>query len=139
MLLEHIDFYHELTGRQIELDVPAEPVFGNWDEQRLAQVIRNLLSNALKYSPEDTPIRARLSCSLEDATLTIRNAAVGIEPGDLAEVFGPYRRLERHRYMEGSGLGLHVTKCLVERHGGGIDASWDGDEVEFRVTLPRSG
>jgi len=139
MLHEHADFYHELTDRQIELDVPAEPVFGNWDELRLGQVIRNLLSNALKYSAEDTPIRACISCSLEKVTLAIRNTAVGIEAADLNEVFVPHRRLEAHRPLEGSGLGLHVTKCLVERHGGKIDVSLDVDEVEFRVTLPRSG
>ena len=137
LVREQADFYQELTGRSVEVDVPAEPVFGNWDELRVTQVIRNLLSNALKYSPPDEPVRAVVAPVGQDVVLSIRNTAVGITPEDLEDVFVPYRRLAAHRQLEGSGLGLHVTRSLVERHGGRIQASLTGETVEFQVTLPR--
>ncbi|MFI5268224.1 MAG: sensor histidine kinase [Chloroflexota bacterium] len=137
LVREQADFYQELTGRQIELNVPTEPVFGNWDELRVTQVIRNLLSNALKYSPEAESIKASISCTIKEVALVIRNTAVGVKASELDDLFLPYRRLEAHRQMDGSGLGLHVTKSLVERHGGQIAVSLGGDQIEFRVTLPR--
>lgn len=136
ILREQTEFYSELTGRCIELHADSDAIFGNWDELRVSQVIRNLLSNALKYSPDSSPVQAAvISCS-DQAGFTIRNASMEIEPGDLEDVFCRHRRLDRHHHLEGSGLGLYITRCLVERHGGTIAASAANGHVEFRVTLP---
>jgi signal transduction histidine kinase len=136
-MAENVDFYRELTGRRIDLAAPHEAVFGNWDELRITQVIRNLLTNALKYSPPEVAIQCFVTSGDDAASVAVRNTANGITEEDLARVFLPYNRLEVHRQLHGNGLGLHVTKSLVERHGGRIDVSLEGPMVEFRFTLPR--
>ena len=133
---EQTEFYRELTGRCIELQADADAIFGNWDELRISQVIRNLLSNALKYSQDSSLVQVAVFSGSGQAGFTIRNTSAEIRSDDLEDVFSPHRRLEKHRHLEGSGLGLYITKCLVERHGGTIGASAVDGYVEFRVTLP---
>ena len=128
----------------IQLHVPAELVV--WaDGQHVRQVLRNLLSNAFKYSPLHTPIT--ISATLNDTRPTsqvaicIKDAGPGIPPAEIPLLFGKFVRLKRDLsgIVRGSGLGLYISKQLVEAMGGTIWAESSGvpgDGSSFCFTLP---
>jgi signal transduction histidine kinase len=108
------------------------------DPMRLGQVVHNLTSNALKYSPPDRPVEVRVSAVGDVATLEVRDEGPGISHDDLQRVFEPFRRvgLERAK-IAGSGLGLFVSRQIVEAHHGRIEVdSTLGRGSIFRVLLP---
>ena len=123
---------HRLT-----LDAPA-PVTGRWDPDRLDQVITNLVSNALKYSPEGGEVRVRVTREGMEALLTVSDAGIGIAPEDQARLFEPFARAEASRdQFPGVGLGLYIVARVVAQHGGttGV-ASALGRGATFSVRLP---
>ncbi len=97
---------------------PELPVLG--DEERLAEVATNLLSNALKYSPEDT--RVEIEVSVKGSTVEVRvlDRGVGIPPDQLEQVFSGFHRATNlsSRQPGGLGLGLYISRDIAERHGG---------------------
>ncbi|GHO43882.1 sensor histidine kinase [Ktedonospora formicarum] len=108
-----------------ELDMPEQPIRGVWDEGRLQQALGNLLDNAIKYSDEGSKITLRIHS--QEATpqqaLTVKasvhNQGVGIAQEDIHQLFRPFGRLEATRGIrQGSGLGLYITKSIIEAHGG---------------------
>jgi signal transduction histidine kinase len=108
------------------------------DPMRLSQVVHNLTSNALKYSPPDRPVEVRVTSSGDVASLEVRDEGPGISHEDLQRVFEPFRRvgLERAK-IAGSGLGLFVSRQIVEAHHGRIEVdSTLGRGSTFRVLLP---
>jgi signal transduction histidine kinase len=109
------------------------PVVGQWDRLRLEQVLVNLLSNALKFS-RGNPIEIGVSAEEGVARLSIRDRGVGIAAADLSRIF---ERGVANREHGGLGLGLYITRCIVERHGGSISAtSQVGVGSTFSVELP---
>ena len=99
----------------------------------------NLLTNALKYSSEETPVVVR--ARLKDGTVlvSVQDFGVGISPQDLPHLFQRYYRAKTDRKAEGIGLGLYITKQLVEAHGGRIWVeSTVGEGSTFFFTLPAS-
>ncbi len=109
------------------------PVVGHWDRLRLEQVLVNLLSNALKFS-RGNPIEIGVSVEDGVARLSVRDRGVGIAPSDLSRIF---ERGVANRERGGLGLGLYITRCIVERHGGKISAtSQVGVGSTFSVELP---
>lgn len=109
---------------------------GTWDIDRLAQVVSNLVGNAVQHSPPDTPILVRVNGAREETlVLEVRNSGPRIPP-ELQEVlFEPFRGRNR---AGGLGLGLFVCKQFVAAHGGRIDfESSDEGGTCFRVSLPR--
>lgn len=121
-------------GRTVELALEDEPN-GEWDPDRLAQVFGNLLTNALSYSPSDTPIEVRVRQVGDMARFEVsnRNEHGPIPPELLDDIFNPFRRTEQSR---GLGLGLYVAHEIVESHGGTIDVRSDERGTTFTVTLP---
>jgi PAS domain S-box-containing protein len=124
----------------IRVDAPAEPLVGCWDRERLGQVIQNLLINAIKYSPGGCEIVISFEDLGEEVGFAVRDQGVGIPPGVLPRIFDAFYRVERtSRMVRGLGLGLHISRSLVEAHGGQIVAEsageWTGST--FTVTLPR--
>ncbi|MDA8216407.1 MAG: ATP-binding protein, partial [Dehalococcoidales bacterium] len=107
------------------------------DANRLERVLTNLLSNALKYS-EDT-IRVTVGADADELTVAVADKGRGIAKEDLPHLFDRFYRVGQSRRMEGLGLGLYITKMLVEAHGGRI---WVDSEVgkgsTFSFTLPLS-
>lgn len=108
------------------------------DPQRLAQVMDNLLSNARKYRRPGSPVRVHIEREGERVAVAVTNEGDGIEPADMHRLFQRFERLRAARSgISGIGLGLQITRGLVEAHGGAIAAqSVPGGETTFRFTLP---
>jgi two-component system cell cycle sensor histidine kinase PleC len=125
---------YELSFEGGDDQVPIEG-----DESRLEQVLLNLLSNAVKYSPAGGPIDVRVERSGRRAVLTVSDKGIGMTADELDLVFSPFTRgrSARERGIEGTGLGLHITKRIVEAHGGRITvASVPGHGTTVAVDLP---
>jgi signal transduction histidine kinase len=133
---ENVELYRSLGDRQIEVSIPPDPVFGNWDELRVNQIVRNLLSNSLKYSPPGESVQVDVRPRPGEAWVGISNAAGELSPQDLALLFLPYSRLRPNEAVRGTGLGLFVSKAIAERHGGSIGAEIRDGRVCFHFSLP---
>src|SRR5713101_1803906 len=113
-------------------------VRGNWDRGRLDQVIDNLIGNAAKYGA-GKPIEVRLQGRAKDVLLEVRDHGIGIDPADHARVFERFERAVSRKQFGGFGLGLWISRKIVEAHGGSISLiSEPGVGCTFSVELPRS-
>ncbi|MFY0564530.1 PAS domain-containing protein [Archangium lansingense] len=112
---------------------------GEWDEDRLAQVLGNLVGNALQHSPPDTAVSVRCRGEPGEVFLEVHNEGSAIEEAILPNLFEPFRRGRHAGSGAGSvGLGLYITRQLVLAHGGGITVtSREGQGTRFTVRLPR--
>jgi two-component system OmpR family sensor kinase len=127
------DDRHELAA-EIEAEVRVQG-----DEQRLGQMIWNLLANAKQYTPEGGRIELRLQRLNGLARLEVQDTGIGISEDDLPHIFDRFYRAEDARaiYNEGDGLGLAIVKYIVEAHDGSIKVtSHPGDGTTFAVDLP---
>ena len=124
--------------RAIECDISPE-IRGCWDADRLAQVVSNLVGNALQHAAPDTAVEVRLAAKGNDVALEVRSFGNPIAPDLLPLIFDPYRRGEAAgSKSQGLGLGLFITQQIVHAHGGRIDVrSTATDGTRFTVTLPR--
>lgn len=122
----------------LAVQAPDVPVRGYWDQQRLVQAVGNLLSNAIKYSPAGGEVTVTITATPDVAEITVRDRGAGLSADDLVQLFQPYNRLFRVRGAQGSGLGLFITKGIVEAHGGTIVARSQGlgEGSAFIITLP---
>ncbi len=93
-------------------------VVGEWDERRLRQVLMNLLSNALKYSPEGSTVTVSLAAGERSATGRVRDEGIGLDGTELAQLFRRGYRAESARNVMGGGLGLYFSNGIVAAHGG---------------------
>lgn len=114
-------------------------VEGYWDGRRIAQVLRDLIQNALKYSAPETRIELQVSASDTDVRVTLRDAGIGLTPDELGNLFERSYRSARVAGVQGTGLGLYASRVTVEAHGGRIWAESDGIGMgaAFHVELPR--
>jgi signal transduction histidine kinase len=121
----------------VQADRPSIVVQG--DPVRLGQVLTNLLSNAVKYSPAGGPVDVMLTASPDLATIEVVDHGIGIPEEERADVFSPFRRASTAvaAAIEGTGLGLYITRRIVEAHGGSIRlVETPGGGSTFEVTLP---
>jgi signal transduction histidine kinase len=121
---------------QVEIAEALPPVLA--DPESLERILTNLLSNALKYGDENGEIAVEIARRDESAVVAVRDSGRGIQPEHLPHLFDRYYRAEHQtRQREGLGLGLYITKAMVEAHGGRI---WVESEVgrgsTFTFTLP---
>lgn len=126
-------------GHRLRADLPDRPLIGWWDADRLAQVLQNLLSNAIKYSPDGGDILLRVEDRGYEARVSVIDQGIGIIPDALPHLFGPFYRAEGALTLgvQGLGLGLYITKALIEAHGGEIWVdSEPGKGSTFIFTLP---
>ncbi len=114
------------------------PVTGAWDASRLDQVITNLVSNALKYSPEGGEVRVTVRQHDDLAEVRVQDQGIGISAEAQAHLFQPFARLATgNQGIPGVGLGLYITAQIVARHGGQITLdSQPGAGSTFIVRLP---
>jgi len=109
------------------------------DHTQLGQLVCNLLTNAIQYSPAKGNIRIELTNNDDQATIAITDDGTGIPAGDLERIFDRFYRVSKDRSREsgGSGLGLAICKSIIVRHGGSISVeSTVGQGSTFLVTLP---
>ena len=127
---------HKLT-----VNLPSEPVVFAADPLRLAQVLANLLTNAAKYTDPGGSIELRASASKDAVTLTVADTGIGLAPDALPLVFTMFSQIKTSldRSEGGLGIGLALSKGLVDLHGGSIEArsAGAGRGSEFTVSLPR--
>jgi PAS domain S-box-containing protein len=124
----------------LEIMVEMRPLLLVGDPDRLQQVLWNLLSNAIKFTPEGGQVELRVSHSDSAAHVVVRDTGPGIHPAFLPHVFDRFRQADSSttRNHGGLGLGLAITRSIVELHGGTIEASSGGPGAgaTFRVRLP---
>jgi PAS domain S-box-containing protein len=124
------------VGSQIQFEATS-PASGHWDRLRIEQVVTNLLSNALKYG-EGRPIVVRVSNDEKWAEITVRDRGMGIAEQDLERIFDQFERAANRRAPGGLGMGLYITRQIVEAHRGKIQVeSKNGEGSVFRVKLPK--
>jgi PAS domain S-box-containing protein len=132
----------EKAGVTLTVTVPPTPVWVQGDEARLAQVVTNLLNNALKFTGEGGRVDVDMAAAAEprQAAVTIRDTGIGIPADLLPRLFQPFTQGDQTlaRVRGGLGLGLAVVKGVVAQHGGRVEAhsAGPGQGAEFRVRLP---
>ena len=127
--------------RQITITVaPCSDSVVSGDRQRLGQVLDNLLSNALKFTPRNGSVEVRLSASRDYVVLEVADTGIGISAGAQRELFTRFFRTDAaiEAAIQGTGLGLSIVKAIVDGHGGQVSVeSVEGKGATFTVSLPR--
>lgn len=133
----------DIEARQLHfgVDAPDGPYVVDADPARLQQVFWNLLRNAIKFTPQGGCVGIRCHReSAKEVLVEVKDSGVGIAPEALVRIFDPFEQAERSitRRFGGLGLGLAITKAMVEMHGGTIQAHSDGHNrgATFAVRLP---
>jgi PAS domain S-box-containing protein len=122
------------AGCEVRLEA-AGPVQGMWDQLRLEQVLTNLLTNAFKYGA-GRPIHIRVWAEAGKAKLQVRDEGIGIDPAHHRRIFGMFERAVSDRHYGGLGLGLYITRQIIESLGGTIHVdSTPGQGASFTVEL----
>ncbi len=128
------------AGLAVEVVTPPDPVWVRGDPARLAQVVTNLWSNAIKFTERGGQVAVRLDSTGGEAVLTVSDTGVGIDRAHLPTLFQPFRQVDADaaRTKGGLGLGLAVVKGLVELHGGRVEAAsaGRGRGASFTTRLP---
>lgn len=141
IVYEVFELYRESNPRhQFNLRCPSEPLFVMCDRNRLMQVLHNLTTNAVKYSPEGGEVRLCVQRTEDRAVITVSDSGLGIRQSELVQIFEPFRRGSQTAKIQGVGLGLAVSKYIVEQHHGSIAVRSEvGRGSEFQVDLPLQG
>ena len=127
-------------GHRILVELPKAFPIVKADPGRIAQVLRNLLDNAVKYSPQGGMIVVRGQVRESEVVISVADQGVGIAPQDLNRLFEKYFRVESGlgRHVVGSGLGLPIAQAIVESHGGHIWAESEyGKGSTFIFVFPK--
>jgi signal transduction histidine kinase len=126
-----------LAGHELDVDEPATPIEADVDPDRFQIVIRNLLSNAAKYSPAGTAITVRVRRSADNATVAVIDQGVGIAAADQQHLFTRFGRIETMEHVAGTGLGLWLSREIARMHDGDLTMeSAVGRGSTFLLTLP---
>src|SRR5579859_2824569 len=110
--------YEHGESAQIAFEPGAPEVRVRGDAFRITQIVANLMSNALKYGLAGSRIDVSLAVVGAEAQLRVEDHGVGVPADEHERIFEPYYRSRRTRSVSGTGLGLHISRLLAERHGG---------------------
>jgi two-component system sensor histidine kinase/response regulator len=127
-------------GVSFTVDVPDDKTLITIDPKRMNRVMDNLVSNAIKYTPEGGSVFVTASIEDDRFTIEVADNGLGIPEAMLSQLFMPFQRVETEEHMaqEGTGLGLSIVKAIVEQHDGQVTVqSVLGKGSTFRVDLPR--
>ena len=123
------------VGIELNLDIEEGIIF-NLDEARMDQVLTNLITNAIRYAP-GKPLLVSLKKSQDEITLRVKDNGMGIDPIYHEKIFERFERAHAKRDISGMGLGLYISKQIIESHNGKIIVlSEPGKGSEFIITLP---
>jgi signal transduction histidine kinase len=130
---------HQLSflRREITVDVPTKPLSGWWDGRLISHVVYELLSNALRFSPQNGNLWVKLSAENGRARVEVADEGIGVPEGERAAVFIYGRRGSNAETYGGAGLGLYVAQGIVTLHRGsiGVEPRLGGGSI-FWFTLP---
>ena len=136
------DFFEALAEeKHIRLTLEGNAPMIKGDRAMLRRAVSNLLSNAMRHSPEEESVRVRLGVSDEgQVVLSVQNAGPEIPAEHLPRIFDRFYRVDpsRQRQSEGAGLGLAIVKSIVEAHDGSIDVSSDCGMTTFSICFPQA-
>jgi two-component system sensor histidine kinase VicK len=134
------EFQVQAQAKELTLAVDDGEAVTAWcDEQRLAQVLRALVDNAVKFSPQGSAVRVATRAEASWATIVVSDDGPGIPAAELPHVFERFHRgSEERATTAGAGLGLSIARELTEMMGGGIRADSGGGGASFSVRLPRA-
>lgn len=122
---------------RVVVHLPEHEALVRCDAVRIGQVVANLVSNAIKYSPGGTDVVVAVEPRGDLLAVTVTDQGVGIRAEELAVIFEPFRRVGLHGSVPGVGLGLFVVREIVAMHGGRVEVqSIPGQGSTFRVLLP---
>ena len=125
----------------LDAETPADPIWALADRGALRRVLHNLLSNAVKFTEPGDSVRTRAYATDEHVIVDVEDTGVGIDPARVPELFEPFKQASDgpERSHEGSGLGLAVTKRLIDHMDGSIDVDTAlGEGTLFSISLPRT-
>lgn len=126
-----------LNGRQIDIDIPPALPLVNIDTERIAEVIRHLVENAVKYSAENTPVRITAEGAGGTLRVSVADRGPGIDEFEQALIFEKFYRGRGQRGIQGTGMGLPIAKAIIEAHGGSIHVTSQlGQGSVFSLLLP---
>ncbi len=134
-------FTSTVRNRRFALERPTGPLLAEVDADRVMQAVRNLIDNAVKYSAEDGAVEVRVWQDAERAYIRVRDYGAGIPESEMARIFEAYARASTQPDVSGTGLGLFITRGIVEMHGGELTVR-NGTGTErargavFTIALP---
>ena len=133
------NFEYKIEEKKIQFKLIGEEVIIEADQDRIFQVVTNILSNAIKYTSEEDTIMIKLYKEYEYAVCEIEDTGIGIPQEEVAHIFERFYRADksRNRKTGGAGIGLAIVKSIVEAHNGKIEVdSMLGKGSNFKVYLP---
>ncbi len=134
-------FREKARNHRIKMTFEADeaPKIVRADLRKLKQIVINLLSNALKFTPDGGEVQVAASLNGGEVLISVRDSGIGFKPEDMKRIFAPFERAgeNANKNIEGTGLGLSMVKRLVELHGGRVWAeSAPGEGSSFYFTIP---
>jgi PAS domain S-box-containing protein len=134
-VVERLAAQAALVGSKLVVEVPE--LRGRWDRMRLEQVFTNVIGNAIKYGA-GRPVEVAAHDAGDMVHAEVRDSGIGIGEADTERIFGKFQRAVPAAHYGGLGLGLYISKQIVEAHGGSIAVqSTPGAGATFRIALPR--
>lgn len=127
-------------GVELEEKVTGEPLFLEFDEELISRALENIISNAIKFSKKGEKVKVSMEALNDQLCFTVEDRGPGIPPEELKELFQPFKRLTsaEKSNIPGTGLGLFVSRKLVEAHGGSLALeSTPGKGTKVTITIPK--
>ncbi len=129
---------HILENHQLIYDIEDPKIKGLVDQKLLEQVIENILDNAGMYSPAGSVINVSIGSNQNEIEVSVRDQGIGIPTADLNRIFDKFYRVQKEKNIAGSGLGLSISKRIIEAHGGYIWAMNNSDQgATIKFVLPK--
>ncbi len=138
LVITKLEMNIHLAGLEVEVDIP-ENLTLYADEDKLSQIMINLLDNAIRFTPREGSIRVEASQKDKEVTISVSDTGIGIPKEAIPRIFERFYRVDRARSREsgGTGLGLSIVKNLVKAHKGRIEVeSEEGQGTKFIIILP---
>lgn len=137
-----VENHRLVSGRKITFKGTKKPAIIRGNKTRILEVFNNLISNALQYSPKDTPVETAIRCEHRKVIASVTDHGRGIEKADQKKIFEQFYRVRSNKKYSprSSGLGLYICKKIIANHKGRIElVSHPNDGAEFSVILPLVG
>lgn len=135
--IKKLSFFIDNCGKKVELKCMNGNFSANVDRIEIARVFKNILSNAINYSDKNSTINIKLKSDNKFIYISVENNGMGIKEGDLSKIFEKYYSAASKFRKVGSGLGLYLSKKIIELHGGEISVTSTPDvKTEFSIKIP---